>query len=289
VLAWLAAGTVVFFAFQNGIAGLKTVRMLNHQIQKIAASEIDGSILLLGDSTLRASIVTETYSDLVGRPVLNLGLNGGYGYAGDLNLLRRALDRGTPDTVVLFHSTDMITRRVAYQGFAQSVPSVEELAELPVVEVLRLYFSFDGLFAAVTGLTRWIFSESEPFADGLEQGQAMTAMDVGVRIRRSRYLPNEINAEKVAFLARVTALCREHDLRCVYAHGPLYDEVCRVSEEYFTEANRVIEATGVPVVVGTPYCMPLSEVGDSEDHPATPLAARYTRRYHRLLEPYLGR
>lgn len=287
IAAWLLSGIAVFAAFQSGIAGLKTVTMLRHQVNKIANSRIDGSILLLGDSTLRATIDADSFSRLSGRNVINAGLNGAYGYAGDLNLLRRALARGRPSAVVLFHAADMITRPVSYQGFAQSIGDLSELREVPIGEIIRLYFSMDGLSATLKGALRWIFGESEPFSDTYEQGPAMSALDVGIRIRRSRYLPNEINFEKTKFLVRLVGLCSQYGLNCVYVHGPLYEGVCEDSLPYFAEANAVIESAGLIVVAHTPICMPIADTGDSEDHPAPSAQGEYEQRYYDLIAPYL--
>ncbi|MEQ9639386.1 MAG: hypothetical protein RIM84_05115 [Alphaproteobacteria bacterium] len=46
----------------------------------------------------------------------------------------------------------------------------------------------------------------------------------------------------------------------------------------------MIEALGLPVVEGTPVCLPVTDVGDAKDHVAPPLKADYTLHYYRLLQ-----
>lgn len=292
VVCWLLAGVVDFAAFRSGLAGLKTVNMLTHQINKIEHSEMDGAILFLGDSSLGTTIDASTFAQLSGFRVINASLNGAFGYAGDYNLLRRALHRGKPALVVLVHASDMMTRPVSYQGFAQSVGDLAELREVPLGELIRLYFSMDSLSATLEGVRRWIAGKgSESFtdtsADTYEQGQPMSALDIGMRIRRARYLPNEINPEKTRYLERLVALCKASNVPCFYAHGPLYEGVCRDSRDYFERARATIEGVGIEMVKETPVCMPLAQTGDSEDHPAPAFKRDYTKRYYQRLAPYL--
>lgn len=292
VVCWLLAGVANFLAFRSGIAGLKTVSMLTYQVRKLERGDVEGAVLFLGDSTVRTSIDAQTFAELSGFRVLNVGLNGAYGYAGDYNLLRRALRGGKPAAVILVHSSDMLTRPVAYQGFAQSVGDLAELREVPPGELIRLYFSVDSLSATLEGAHRWITGKgTESFtdtaADTYPQGQRMTAFDVDLRIRRTRYLPDAINPEKTRYLKRLVALCKASDVRCFYAHGPLYEPVCRDSIDYFRQARVTIEGVGIELVKETPVCMPLAEIGDSEDHPAPAFIGDYTERYYRRLAPYL--
>ena len=84
-------------------------------------------------------------------------------------------------------------------------------------------------------------------------------------------------------------LCRRSGTECVWAYGPIYDAYCTQAADYVAKVEAGLVATGLPIVAGTPLCIPEAELGDTVDHVRPDLKDTYTRRYFELLQPYIDR
>jgi hypothetical protein len=94
--------------------------LLAHQISKF--EHPTATTLFLGDSSLGNAISAARWAELSGHSAANLALTGVYGYAGSYNFLRRALQRGRPDNVVIMHTADMPTRAVWDRAYELTKP-----------------------------------------------------------------------------------------------------------------------------------------------------------------------
>jgi len=203
-------------------------------------------------------------------------LTGGEGYVGDLYMLQQVLERQRPSHVVLVHTPDMLTRNIAWSAYfaiRPDAPSVKPPLKRLVREQLEIFVSKDVLVASLQGILARLLDRTLPFlVDGYVRGKPALV------VRRSFdptapmvFEVEDINPEKTLFLDLVIALCDREGLDCRYAFGPIWDEVCRSSVPYLEAAAALIEARGMPVVDGTPICVPIEHLDDTEDHvlPAT--------------------
>jgi hypothetical protein len=107
------------------------------------------------------------------------------------------------------------------------------------------------------------------------------------RNRRRPLHPGDIDPQARRDLQRIAAACRAHGLRCVYAHGPMLEEICTSSRPFIARLTGIVTEAGLEVAAGTPLCLPRDALGDTIDHVAPRLRAESTRRYLALLAPYL--
>jgi hypothetical protein len=249
--------------------------------------------LFVGDSSLGAMLDTEVWAQLSNRSALHLALTGSDGYAGSLNMARRSLDRLRPRNLVIVHTLDMMTRDVAYVGFLQTNPEPRDEVGIPlysrVIERFQLYTSRELVVGTVRGLMGKALG-TPPTQMGKEYIllPAISGAPTETGLSKPPILSErEINPRKITFLRQLGTLCRARTLNCIYAHGPLYDEVCRASQAYLHAVQRHILSTGIDLVEGTPVCVPRSELGDAIDHVKQDLKAHYTKRYYELIAPYL--
>ena len=106
-------------------------------------------------------------------------------------------------------------------------------------------------------------------------------------VRNSPFLPGMVSSAEVDFVVRIAEYCEAEGIRCVYAHGPIYDGYCKAAAPYIASLNEAVLAAGLEVVEGTPACVPLEKVGDQVDHVSPPTRQEYTRFYYDRLRPYL--
>lgn len=272
-----------FAGVRAGMVGADRTELLSYQLGKLDdARSVD--VLLLGDSTLGNTVEAAGWERASGRPVLSLALTGSFGYAGSLNMLRRALRRVEPRLVVLMHTIETPGRSIEWDGLVYTAEELGDLAEAPPWTVVSGLANLDlvreMLHAWLAGdqpaPARLVERDYEP-----QQPRRPDGIRPGVQGRR--LTADDLREGRMELLDRVGALCREHGVPCLYAHGPYVEPFCSQNRRFLEAANRRIEQAGLHLVSETPVCMPRPEVGDSEDHVAPRLRARYSELHRRLV------
>jgi hypothetical protein len=246
--------------------------------------------LFLGDSSLGRLFDPATWDALADKRSVVLPLTGDEGYAGDLALLQRLLTAHRPRRVVLMHTADMPTRSIAWQAHFIARPPHARPVPMPLHERLgewrKLLLNGNLLRATLRGLAYRSTGRPWPFL-------AERFVELPATLRRPAFDPAsapvfsaaDIRPEKRLFLDRVAALCTAEQLDCRYAIGPLWDAVCAGSTSYLEASRTFIESAGLPVIEGTPFCVPASDLDDTLDHVRPDLMAGYTARLFELLGP----
>jgi hypothetical protein len=295
-LLWLAPLLFVLMVTFNivtvrlGLSALPQLANVGFQLAKLDAVERIDTVFL-GDSSLGRMIDMSKWQALSGETSLSLALTGGEGYVGDLYILQQILRRHRPGRVVLVHTPDMLTRNIAWSAYfvlRPDAPSIDPPFERWVRDQIGVYLSADLFMASLKGILMRFLDRSLPFfEDGYVSGKPALFV-------RRRFDPkdlvalevDDVNPDKTLFLDLVAGLCRREGLDCVYAFGPIWDAVCANSEPYFDVARELVAARGIPVVSGTPICVPLDDLDDTEDHIAWSTRPHYTAEFHARLEAF---
>ncbi len=85
-----------------------------------------------------------------------------------------------------------------------------------------------------------------------------------------------VAAQQLGYIARIAALCDEHGVTCVYAHGPIFEGYCQQATDYVATLNEGIRAAGLEVVPQTPICLD----GTGSRRLDRPRTQRVERRIH---------
>jgi hypothetical protein len=294
-LLWLVPGCLVLLIALNAaairfdLAATPQLANIHLQIARLERAErVD--TLLLGDSSLGRLFDPATWDALAGERSLGLPLTGAEGYAGDLGLLQRLLAAHRPRRVVLMHTADMPTRQIAWQGHLIARPPHAPPVPMPLHERLgewrKLLVNGELLRATLRGLAYRATGRPWPFLGA-------RFVELPARLRRPIFDPasapvfsaGDLRPEKRLFLDRLAALCAAERLDCRYAIGPLWDAVCASSTTYLEASRAFIESSGLPVIEGTPFCVPASDLDDTLDHVRAERMAGYTARLLDLLGP----
>ena len=300
-LRWLLAAIFIGVALACSVSWLgEKFNLIDHrfyvnyhfQLSKLNDSaSID--TLFVGDSSLGALLDVDAWSQLRGKPGQHLALTGSYGYAGSLNMLRHRLVGGRPRNVVIFHAVDMMTRQPAFLGYLQTLPEAAEIRDVPllarIVDQFEFYFSRDIFVGTLRGVWHKLNGRTNNYLgkDYIRIKNVVGAPDQIGSGEHVVFSPAEIDPQKTLFLKHLAALCRAEHVNCIYAHGPIYEQICETSQAYLQDVSALIESAGLDVLPGTPVCVPRGELADTIDHVRQDLKTRYTRRYHDLLRPYL--
>lgn len=288
-LAALLAG-IGLLGVESGLAGRRERHLLDTRLSEVGQPSFDARVVLVGDSTLGNAIDDRLMSELSGLPVTNLALNGAFGFAGTANMIERAAAHPSVETVVVVQALDIITRTPSPLGDLQTRVDDDRSME-EWLELARAYFDWGTVGATLGELWRVASGRSKPVqmaGDYIRQDPDPAALQREIERNQRRPLrPADIDPEAQHDLDRIVAACRAHHLHCVYAHGPMLDEICANSRPFIDRLTDAVRQAGLEVVGGTPMCLPRSALGDTVDHVAPRLRADSTRNYLDLLRPYL--
>jgi hypothetical protein len=276
--------TITATGYRLGLVEVANHEIYGYQVDKIKeAKTID--IAFVGDSSLGNAINASLLSSLSGYNAVNLALTGSYGSGGAYNMAYKVLQHHKPRLIVVMQSIDVMRRKDAFPGFYFSAEPSQLLATSPI-RILELYFSLKTARRVVEQFWKNGFAKPTRLFENDYIAQT-SAFSPAAELGMNPLLPNMVTRAQIDYVGQIAHLCRQHGTECVYAYGPIYDGYCGQAADYVAEVESGIRATGLPVVAGTPLCVPEAELGDTVDHVRPDLKDIYTRRYYALLRPYL--
>jgi hypothetical protein len=275
-------------SYRYGLIEVATRAIYNHQVEKIEdAAAMD--VIFVGDSSLGSAINVPLFSDLNGAPAASLALSGTYGLGASFNMIRRAAARHDVRTAVVIHSLNTMTRSDVAAGYFFTTTDLK-LTELSPIEIAKLYLNYRTAKETFKEVRKRGFEREPPKMEGgyiAQRTRSSHDRTPDEELAKKPLLPGMVSPAAVEFVVRMVDYCDQKGIRCVYAHGPIYDGYCKASAPYLETLNEAITSAGMEVVEGTPPCVPLDEVGDEVDHVAPVLRDTYTRWYYERLRPYL--
>lgn len=246
--SWVSA------AFILALEGCSSAPRSN--LEQLAAYQIGkarqpAEVIFLGDSSLGYSIDAELWAHLSGKTTTNLALSAAYGYAGDLVMLGKVLETGTPAEVIFMHTADLLQRPTPEAALIDALKTMTPIAA-PGTAIVNDY---------IAQLASRTYPADTP-----------------------GFQPASITSVQVPMLREIAAICTEHAIRCTYAHGPLVEPICSRSGDYLAAANAAIEQAGLSVLPGTPLCVPAGQIGDTYDHIEVAAKPEFTLAFARLYD-----
>lgn len=309
-LALLAAGFVGataiiaalnVFGFRTGLVDPPQQRALAY-VEARMADRAAVDMVFVGDSSLGRTIDEAAFAEATGLTARSYPLTAAFGYAGTYNALRQAIAAHHPKVVVIVQ-----TPRVAAKPQSSLAGYVLASKGLPndagLWPVARTYLSLPNAEKAALNAPGWLWRRlrqgpepaptttpvepARPLSVMIDSLDDLAALSPAQRARKQFLLGGEpehrlafvADAAALGFMDRMARHCRAAGVRCYWAHGPLYEEQCRLSQPLIARLGREAAARGLPVVHAQPYCIPLAEVDDSAAHADPRLRPKITRVY----------
>jgi hypothetical protein len=256
------------------------------KLEHLAATDV----AFFGDSSLGNAIDAALFGNLSGMTATNFALTGTYGAGGAYNMVSLLLARDHPRLIVVMLSPDTMRRADAFTGFYFSADPAQRASQSPLA-VLELYFSLKAARRTLDEMGHGgLWTAPDPIEnDYITQRAHPMRRSLADEVANNPLMPGMVAPAQIGYLGRIAALCRERDIVCVYAQGPIYADYCRHSAAYLTEVAAAVDAAGLTVAADTPVCMEADEVGNSIDHVKPDLKERYTRRYFERLQAFVTR
>lgn len=275
-------GTLLLFnvlAHRQGWTTWHFAYLFRYQTEKIdGLRDLDIDVVFLGDSSLGNSISASHLTRVHGLTAANLALTGAYGFAGDLNMLRRVLRRMKPRLVVLMHTPHALERPASHRGLVFSAEEFADLAEAPAVAIVGAFLDIGTPLNVLAGtFARSARHNSRIQDDYVQQGARIDPP--GPEGERGRA---QVDPSNLRYLSALGQLCQDQGLRCIYLHGPYASPACEEKIERLQAIDAAIREAGL-LPAGGPLCIPPRDLGDAPDHVAPEAKVRFTDAYLRLL------
>lgn len=265
-----------------------------HQFRKLTeARGLD--TVFIGDSSLGNGIDARLFDELCRTKSLNLALTGVYGYFGDVNMLLRVLKNNAIKNVIVVHTLDMLSRRPDFRAQLTTCPSIFDshfsLAENALFLKTFVLEMLD-LKSALSGLKIFLLGEKLPMRPDMIQHDYHRQKTPYSECRTPEEfskedVPAKVDEEQLLLLRVLEGICRARNLNCVYAYGPLLDQVLRNSSPMVALSSAAIRSTGITLVTNAPIPIPFDKIGDSTDHVTYTAKDEFTRLYAAKLLPHL--
>lgn len=280
--ALMMNAVISLIAIRYNLVTWRFASLFSYQVEKLAkGAPID--LLLVGDSSLGNAVDAYAWSSAEGLVVVNAALTGSYGYAGTLQMLRRAEAARGVKTAVIMQASDTMIRPVSHEGALFSASNFKVFLDVPPTVAMSWLLSKDIPVNVLMSL--W---KPEPdhraemvSSDYMPQGKPLTS-----RQKERTPYPARFEQDKIFYLKQIVEFCRSNKIDCVYAHGPVIDPLCKNTNGYYTAINERIRGTGISLLSEVPPCIPPDEVGDSVDHVIPSVKPKYTEVYRHMFAEF---
>jgi hypothetical protein len=278
-------------SYRFGLIDIATRWVYDYQRTKVVkADEI--KIVFVGDSSLGNAIDANLFGKLTEKSTANLALSGTHGLGASFNMIRLTNEHHDLKIAVVMQALKTMTRSDAVAGYFFTTDRLE-WREMSLVEIAKLYLNYRTVKETFQQVWKRGFRRVPPVLSDDYLAQRGTTEriereleELDRELEDDPLLPGMVSQAQIDFVIRIAEYCESEGIRCVYAHGPIYDRYCETAAPYIESLNVAITQAGLDVVEGTPRCMPPHEVGDTLDHAAPGEKAAYTRWYHERLLPY---
>ncbi len=244
-------------------------------------------VLLVGDSSLGNVIDARGWSERLKRPVVSVALTGVYGHAGSLNMMRRAVRHHKIATIVVVQTIDSMTRDSNDQGLIHTAETLSDLRGLSPLGLFRALATLDIVLHALDTIVkgRPVIDPEIVKSDYVPQGRPLP--EIRARPAPGGFAPSQINRSNADWLIEMAKFCRENNVQCVYAFGPISELFCEGSTAYLREVAQIVENSGLRLLSKEPVCIPWERTGDATNHVAPTWRNHYSNHYLSLIEPIL--
>ena len=276
------------YAIRTNLLTWHVASLFKYQTDKLKSGPtID--LLLLGDSSLGNAIDARVWSAQSGAAVVNVALTGAYGYAGSLQMLRRASNARGVRAALIVQTPDILARGAVHEGIIFTAGDLSAIFDVPIQHLLPWLLSKE----IPISLMRRIVNGPPRVSDQMKRADYVPQS--GKPMARSEFdhlKPFDaasIRQESMLYLRRISELCAAKRIRCGYAYGPVAAPLCSDEKGYYTEANRLIRATGLELLSDRPPCLNQEELGDSPDHVSPSHKLNVTALYIRMYSAWIQR
>lgn len=244
--------------------------------------------IIVGDSSAGHAVNAELFSDLLESNTVNLALTASFGFAGDYNMIRQVVERAPSlKNVIIVHSFTIWDRPFSAEGYRNTLGS---LSTDHVASFINRGQSFNFVQSQVS---KNLFISRIPtgnviFENDFFKQKARRFSRGTYFIPKDAMISNAIHPEKIAMFRELDRLCGEHELNCIYLHGPILEYLAIQSLLEIISINNTISSAAEHIrFVDLIFTYPDEKMGEATDHIDPAYKDESTRNYASVIDPML--
>lgn len=255
----------------------KNYLVYSYQLQKINNIKNSGNLYFLGDSSLGNLIDANYFSKRIGIKTYNLALTEIYGYAGQLNMLKRILQKDlNPKKIFFINSIYFINLNVDEEAFYLTSQNFRDIIESSnQTEYIKHIYRY---------LLKYAKAEKDFNLNKYNNFVSSNIINDYIIQSKVRYIfkPKLINNynSKVYYLSKISNLCDENNLECIFMNGPISNEYLKLHKEYATNTYKFLNKHLIKeLYLDKKIIIENYDLGDTQIHINFNSKKKYTDKY----------
>lgn len=287
------------------LSNTKYIQSATHTIRTYQFKKIERysnvDTVIIGDSSSGNAIDANYFSLLSNKKTINLSLVGSFGIEGSLNMLKK-VKKKLPNikNVLIVHTLDIWTRDFSRDGYFSTIDNLMQLNKVSYLfkNVYLEYFIYvtnpKVMYWLLRDFIRYLNSKNyysiDTKNDYLRQDEKTFANGKKkASFKNVLLLKEDIKKNKKEMYLLLDEYCKTNNLNCIYAHGPIHNNVYEQSQDYIKEINTfLIEKSNNVHVKKKVFHYETKNMGDSLDHVDVKMKKHSTQKYFDLFSENLN-
>lgn len=255
----------------------KNYLIYSYQLQKINNINQSGNLYFLGDSSLGNLIDANYFTDRIGTKTYNLALTEIYGYAGQLNILKRILQKDSnPKKIFFINSIYFINLNIDEEAFYLTSQNLKDIFEASN-QIDYIKHSYRYLFKYAKAEKEFNLDKySNFFSSNINYDYIIQSKDKYI------FKPDLINdyQSKYYYLNKILNLCNNYNLECIFMNGPISNKYLKLHKEYADNTYKFLNKHLTQVVyLNKKIVIENNDLGDTQIHINYNSKKKYTDKY----------
>ncbi len=255
----------------------KDYLIYSYQLQKINNINQSGNLYFLGDSSLGNLIDANYFTDRIGTKTYNLALTEIYGYAGQLNILKRILQKDSnPKKIFFINSIYFINLNIDEEAFYLTSQNLKDIFEASN-QIDYIKHSYRYLFKYAKAEKEFNLDKySNFFSSNINYDYIIQSKDKYI------FKPDLINdyQSKYYYLNKILNLCNNYNLECIFMNGPISNKYLKLHKEYADNTYKFLNKHLIQgVYLNKKIVIENNDLGDTQIHINYNSKKKYTDKY----------
>lgn len=268
--------------------------LIRYQNKKLATAH-DITTIIVGDSSAGNTMDAAFFEKLSGQKTLSIALGGSNGFERNFNMIRRALQTQPIKNVVMIYALRLWNRKFDRQAYFESLGNLPDPYPRPSLFPSKLSEEYIRFLINLREAKHFFsFLKEQPRVRNFDKridymSQNEDAFSNGrKKLTEDDIIPDVINEERKKLFSITDEFCARNNLRCIYAHGPLLEEV---ADNFVTQTdaiNSFMQQNAQYIIpIKKIFSYPRKKMGDAIEHVDPLFKKEVTKEYFETIKQFL--
>ena len=264
-----------------------------YQLSKIKSIDKNISTIIVGDSSGGNAINAKYFSKLTGLKTENLCLTGEWGILGSLGIAKKVTKKnGNIKNIIIIQTLDIWGREYPKESMIELFPADEIQKNINLSEIFSYFFNLKEIKWHIKYVyLKYIFNTTDIKIDSDNDYtlQSHEKYSNGLKkIRKGSTLNGQIISDaKIIELDMIQNFCSSNNLNCIFAHGPIHEEIKNNSEAFLDYMGEHIKNKFRIHFINKIFSYENYKLGNTDDHIDVKYKNDVTHDYYLEIKEYL--